>query len=142
MDEGIDRARLRSQVWRDKRHLFNRNEGVAELRQLSEEELEERDYAVALQMEGLAPSLNYATRIAAYRAELMRREVALQRERMEELTANVVVQIERMEELTANLVQQREQMKALNDNLNRLMRIVVFVTVVGAVRRVVRRLRP
>jgi hypothetical protein len=142
MDEGIDRARLRSQVWRENRHLFNRNEGVGELRQLSEEELEERDYAVALQMEGLAPSLNYATRIAAYRAELMRREVALQRERMEELTANVVVQIERMEELTANLVQQREQMKALNDNLSRLMRIVVFVTVVGAVRRVVRRVRP
>jgi hypothetical protein len=142
MDEGIDRARLRSQVWRENRHLFNRNEGLGELRQLSEEELEERDYAVALQMEGLAPSLNYATRIAAYRAELMRREVALQRERIEELTANVVVQIERMEELTANLVQQREQMKALNDNLSRLMRIVVFVTVVGAVRRVVRRVRP
>jgi hypothetical protein len=142
MDEGIDRARLRSQVWRENRHLFNRNEGLGELRQLSEEELEERDYAVALQMEGLAPSLNYATRIAAYRAELMRREVALQRERMEELPANLVVQIERMEELTANLVQQREQMKALNDNLSRLMRIVVFVTVVGAVRRVVRRVRP
>jgi hypothetical protein len=142
MDEGIDRARLRSQVWRENRHLFNRNEGLGELRQLSEEELEERDYAVALQMEGLAPSLNYATRIAAYRAELMCREVALQRERIEELTANVVVQIERMEELTANLVQQREQMKALNDNLSRLMRIVVFVTVVGAVRRVVRRVRP
>ena len=73
-------------------HLFNRNEGVGELRRLSEEELEERDEAVALQMEGLAPSLNYATRIAAYRAELMRREVVLQRERMEELTANVVRQ--------------------------------------------------
>jgi uncharacterized protein YjiS (DUF1127 family) len=94
MDEGIDRARLRSQVWRDKRHLFNRNEGVGELRQLSEEELEERDDAVALQMEGLAPSLNYATRIAAYRAELMRREVILQRERMEELTGNLVQQRE------------------------------------------------
>jgi hypothetical protein len=40
-------------------HLFNRNEGVGELRRLSEEELEERDEAVALQMEGLAPSLNY-----------------------------------------------------------------------------------
>ena len=117
MDEEINRARLRSQVWRDKRHLFNRNEGVSELRQLSEEELEERDYAVALQMEGLAPSLNYATRIAAYRAELMRREVLLQRERMEELTTNVV--------------RQREQMETLNDNLNRLMRIVVFATVVG-----------
>jgi hypothetical protein len=42
-------------------------------------------------MEGLAPSLNYATRIAAYRAELMPREVVLQRERMKELTANVMV---------------------------------------------------
>ena len=127
-EEAINRARLRAQVWRENRHLFNRNEGVGELRRLSEEELEERDYAVALQMEGLAPSLNYATRIAAYRAELMRREVVFQRERMEELTTNVV--------------QQREQMKALNDNLNRLMRIVVFVTVVGAVRGVVRRVRP
>jgi hypothetical protein len=73
MSEEIDRAKLRSQVWRDKRRLFNRNEGVGELRQLSEQELEERGDAVALQMEGLAPSLNYATRIAAYRAELMRR---------------------------------------------------------------------
>jgi hypothetical protein len=113
MDEEIDRARLRGRVWRDKRHLFNRNESLGELRRLSEEELQERDDAVALQMEGLAPSLNYATRIAAYRAELMRREVVLQRERMEELTANVVVQIERMEELTANLVRQREQMETL-----------------------------
>ncbi len=125
MEEEIDRARLRSQVWRDKRHLFNRNEGLGELRRLSEEELQERDDAVALQMEGLAPSLNYATRIAAYRAELMRREVVLQRERMEELNTN--------------LVQQREQMETLNDNLNRLMRIIVFATVVGAL---VRRLRP
>ncbi len=63
-EEAINRARLRAQVWRENRHLFNRNEGVGELRQLSEEELEERDDAVALQMEGLAPSLNYATRIA------------------------------------------------------------------------------
>ena len=141
-EEAINRARLRSQVWRDKRHLFNRNEGVGELRQLSEEELEERDDAVALQMEGLAPSLNYATRIAAYRAELMRREVVLQRERMEELTTNVVRQIECMEELTANLVRQREQMETLNDNLNWLIRIVAFATVVGAVRGVVRRVRP
>ena len=124
-EEAINRARLRAQVWRENRHLFNRNEGVGELRQLSEEELQERDYAVALLMEGLAPSLNYASRIAAYRAELMRREVVLQRERMEELTAN--------------LVRQREQMETLNDNLNRLMRIIVFVTVVGAL---VRRLRP
>jgi hypothetical protein len=141
MDEGIDRARLRSQVWRDKRHLFNRNEGVGELRQLSEEELEERDDAVALQMEGLAPSLNYATRIAAYRAELMRREVVLQRERMEELTTNVVRQIERMEELTANLVLQREQMETLNDSLNWLMRIIIFATVVGVLVRGRRRHR-
>ena len=125
MDEEIDRARLRSQVWRDNRHLFNRNEGVGELRWLSEEELEERDEAVALQMEGLAPSLNYATRIAAYRAELMRREVVLQRERMEELTANLVMQI--------------EQMETLNDNLNRLLRIVEFSTVVGVL---VRHVRP
>ena len=139
MDEEIDRARLRGQVWRDKRHLFNRNEGIGELRRLSEEELQERDDAVALQMENLAPSLNYATRIAAYRAELMRREVVLQRERMEELTANVVVQIERMEELNTNLVRQREQMETLNDNLNRLMRIVVFASVVGVL---VRRVRP
>ena len=138
MDEGIDRARLRAQVWRDKRHLFNRNEGVGELRRLSEEELEERDDAVALQMEGLAPSMNYPIRIAAYRAELMRREVVLQREQMEELTANVVVQIKRMEELTANLVQQREQMETLNDNLNRLMRITVFAAMMGVL---VRRLR-
>ncbi len=58
---------------------------------------------------------------------------------MEELTTNVVVQIERMEELTANLVRQREQMETLNDNLNRLMRIIVFATVVGVL---VRRLRP
>ena len=64
-------------MWRENRHLFNRNEGVGELRRLSEEELEERNYAVALQMEGLALSLNYATRIAACRAELMRREVVL-----------------------------------------------------------------
>ena len=130
-EEAIDRARLRAQVWRENRHLFNRNEGVGELRQLSEDELEERDEAVALQMEGLAPSLNYATRIAAYRAELMRREVVLQRERMEELTTNVVRQIERMEELTANLVRQREQMETLNDNLKWLMRIIVFAAVVG-----------
>ena len=41
-------------MWRDKRHQFNRNEGVGELRLLSEEELEARDDAVALQMEGLA----------------------------------------------------------------------------------------
>ena len=106
-------------------HLFNRSEGVGELRRLSEEELEERDEAVALQMEGLAPSLNYATRIAAYRAELMRREVVLQRERMEELTANLVVQI--------------EQMETLNDNLNRLLRIVIFSIVVCVL---VRRVRP
>ena len=46
-------------MWRDNRHLFNRNKGVGELRRLSEEELEERDEAVALQMEDLAPSLNY-----------------------------------------------------------------------------------
>ena len=137
-EEAINRARLRAHMWRDNRHLFNRNEGIGELRELSEEELEERDEAVAMQMEGLAPSLNYATRIAAYRAELMRREVVLQRERMEELTTNVVRQIERMEELTANLVQQREQMETLNDNLNRLMRITVFVTVVGVLVRRVR----
>jgi hypothetical protein len=138
-EEAINRAKLRAQVWRENRHLFNRNKGVGELRRLSEEELQERDEAVALQMQGLAPSLNYATRIAAYRAELMRREVVLQRERMEKLTANVVVQIERMEELTAQLVQQREQMETLNDNLNRLLRITVLATVVGAL---VRRLRP
>ncbi len=137
-EEAINRARLRAQVWRDKRHLFNRNEGVGELRRLSEEELEERDYAVALQMEGLAPSLNYATRTPAYRAELMRREVVLQRERMEELTTNVVRQIERMEELTATLVRQREQMETLNDSLNGLMRIIVFATVVGILARRVR----
>jgi predicted RNase H-like nuclease (RuvC/YqgF family) len=124
-EEAINRARLRSQLWRENRHLFNRNEGVGELRRLSEEELEERDEAVAMQMEGLAPSLNYATRIASYRAELMRREVVLQRERMEELTAN--------------LVRQREQMETLNDNLNRLVRIVAFATVVGVL---VRRVRP
>ena len=137
-EEAFNRARLRAQVWRDKRHLLNRNEGIGEVRQLSEEELEERDEAVALQMEGLAPSLTYTTRIAAYRAELMRREVVLQRERMEELNTNVARQIERMEELTANLVQQREQMETLNDNLNRLMRITVFVTVVGVLVRRVR----
>jgi glutamine synthetase adenylyltransferase len=124
-EEAINRARLRAQVWRENRHLFNCNEGVGELRRLSEEELEERDEAVALQMEGLAPSLNYATRIAAYRAELMRREVVLQRERMEELTANLVMQI--------------EQMETLNDNLNRLLRIVIFSIVVCVL---VRRVRP
>ncbi len=139
MDEEMDRARLRGRVWRDKRQLFNRNEGIGELRRLSEEELQERDDAVALQMENLAPSLNYASRIAAYRAELMRREVVLQRERMEELTANLVVQIGRMEELNKNLVRQREQMETLNANLGLLMRIAVLVTVVGAL---ARRLRP
>ena len=138
-EEAIDRARLRTQMWRDKRHLFNRNEGVGELRRLSEEELEERDDAVALQMESLAPSMNYPIRIAAYRAELMRREVVLQRERMEELNTNLAVQIERMEELNTNLVRQREQMETLNDNLDRLMRITVLAAVVGAL---VRRLRP
>ncbi len=142
MDEQIDRARLRARVRREKRHLFNRNEGLGELRRLSEEELEERDDAVALQMEALAPSMNYPIRIAAYRAELMRREVVLQRERMEELTANVVRQIERMEELNTNLVRQREQMETLNGNLDRLMRVVVLATVVGAVRGVFRRVRP
>ncbi len=110
MDEEIGRARLRSQLWRDKRHLFSRNEGVGELRRLSEEELEERDDAVALQMEGLAPSLNYASRIAAYRAELIRREVVLQ----------------------------REQMETLNRSLNRLMRIMVFASVAGVLVRRVR----
>jgi uncharacterized coiled-coil protein SlyX len=134
-EEAIDRARLRAQAWRDNRHLFNRNEGVGELRRLSEEELEECDEAVALQMEGLAPSLNYATRIAAYRAELMRREVVLQRERMEELTAKVAAQIERMEELNTNLVRQREQMETLNGTLNRLMRVTVFAAVVGVLLR-------
>jgi uncharacterized coiled-coil protein SlyX len=129
-------------VWRDKRHLLNRNEGLGELRRLSEKELQERDDMVALQMEAFAPSLNYAMRIAAYRAELMRREVVLQRERMEELTANVVVQIGRMEELNASLVRQREQMETLNGNLDRLMRVAVFATVVGAVRGVFRRVRP
>jgi hypothetical protein len=124
-EEAINRAKLRAQVWRENRHLFNRNKGVGELRRLSEEELQERDEAVALQMQGLAPSLNYATRIAAYRAELMRREVVLQRERMEELTANLVVQI--------------EQMETLNDNLNRLLRIVIFSIVVCVL---VRRVRP
>jgi hypothetical protein len=124
-EEAINRARLRAQVWRENRHLFNCNEGVGELRRLSEEELEERDEAVALQMEGLARSLNYATRIAAYGAELMRRGVVLQRERMEELTANLVVQI--------------EQMETLNDNLNRLLRIVIFSIVVCVL---VRRVRP
>lgn len=69
----------------------------------------------------------------------MRREVVHQRKRMEELTANLVVQIERMEELTAQLVRQREQMETLNDNLDRLLRIVVFSTIMGAL---VRRLRP
>lgn len=141
-EEAIDRARLRSQMWRDNRHLFSRNEGVGELRRLSEEELQERDEAVAMQMESLAPSLNYATRIAAYRAELMCREVVLQRKRMEELNTNVARQIGRMEELTANLVRQKEQMETLNDNLNRLMRIVLFATVVGAVRGAIRRARP
>ena len=124
-EEAINCARLRAQVWRENRHLFNCNEGVGELRRLSEEELEERDEAVALQMAGLAPSLNYATRIAAYGAELMRRGVVLQRERMEELTANLVVQI--------------EQMETLNDNLNRLLRIVIFSIVVCVL---VRRVRP
>ena len=142
MDEQIDRARLRAQVRRDRRHLFNRNEGIGELRRLSEEEVQERDDAVALQMEVLAPSMYYPIRIAAYRAELMRREVVLQRERMEELTANVVRQIERMEELNTNLVRQREQMETLNDNLDRLMRLTVFAAVVGAVRGVFGRLRP
>jgi hypothetical protein len=141
-EEGIDRARLRARVWRDNRHLLNRNEGLGELRRLSEEELQERDDAVALQMEALAPSLNYATRIAAYRAELMRREVVLQRERMEELTANVQRQIARMEQLNANLVRQRGQMATLNGNLDRLMRVAVFATVVGAVRGAFRRVRP
>ncbi len=142
MDEQIDRARLRARVWRDKRHLLNRNEGLGELRRLSEEELQERDDAVALQMEALAPSMNYPIRIAAYRAELMRREVVLQRERMEELTANVVRQIERMEELNTNLVRQRKQMETLNGNLDRLMRLTVFAAVVGALRGVFGRLRP
>ena len=50
-EEAIDHARLRAQVRRDNRRLFNRNEGVGELRRLSEEELEERDEAVALQTE-------------------------------------------------------------------------------------------
>ncbi len=122
MDEESDRAKLRAQVWREKRHLFNRNEGLGELRRLSEEELKERDEAVAFQMEGAAPSLNYASRIAAYRAELMRREV-----------------VQRMEELTANLVRLREQMETLNDSLKWLIRIVAFATVVGAL---VRRVRP
>jgi hypothetical protein len=130
MDEQIDRARLRAQVRRDKRHLLNRNEGLGELRRLSEEELEERDEAVALQIEAFPPSLNYAIRIAAYRAELMRREVVLQRERMEELTASVERQIGRMEELNGNLVRQRVQMATLNGTLNRLMRITVFATVI------------
>jgi uncharacterized coiled-coil protein SlyX len=93
-------------------------------------------------MEGLAPSLNYATRIAAYRAELMRREVVLQRKRMEELTANVERQIGRMEELNGNLVRQREQMETLNGNLDRLIGVAVFATVVGALRGVFRRVGP
>jgi uncharacterized coiled-coil protein SlyX len=143
MDEdGIDRARLRAREWREKRHLLNRNEGLGELRRLSEEELQERDDTVALQMENLAPSMNYPIRIAAYRAELMRREVVLQRKRMEELNANVVRQIEHMEELNKNLVRQREQMETLNGNLDRLMRLTVFAAVVGALRGVFGRLRP
>ena len=65
----------------------------------------------------------------------MRREVVLQRERMEELTANVVVQIECMEELTAQLVRQREQMQTLNGTLNRLLRVTVFAALVGVLLR-------
>jgi hypothetical protein len=51
----------------------------------------------------------------------------------------VVRQRERMEELTANLVQQREQMETLTESLYRLMRIIVFASVVGVL---VRRVRP
>src|SRR3712207_3637784 len=76
-------------------------------------------------------------RIASYRAELMRREVVLQRKRMEELTANVERQIGRMEKLNGNLVRQREQMETLNGNLDRLIGVAVFAAVIGAlVRRV------
>ena len=55
------------------------------------------------------------------------------------MRSEVVLQRQRMEELTAQMVQQREQMETLNDKLNRLLRIVVFSTVVGVL---VRRLRP
>ena len=48
MDEQIDRARLRAREWREERDLLNRNEGLGGLRRLSEEELQERDNAVAL----------------------------------------------------------------------------------------------
>jgi hypothetical protein len=51
----------------------------------------------------------------------------------------VVLQRKRMEELTGNLVQQREQMETLNDNLNRLLRIVILSIVVCVL---VRRVRP
>ncbi len=78
-----------------------------------------------MQIEGLAPSLNYATRIAAYRVELMRREVVRQRQRMEELTAN--------------LVRQRVQMETLTDSLNWLIRIIGFATFMGVLVRRVRR---
>jgi hypothetical protein len=62
-------------------------------------------------MEGLAPNLNYATRIAAYRAELMRREVVLQREQVEELTTDVVRQIERMEETLERIERRLDAME-------------------------------
>jgi uncharacterized coiled-coil protein SlyX len=42
----------------------------------------------------------------------------------------VVLQRERMEELNGNLVRQRVQMATLNGTLNRLMRITVFATVI------------
>jgi hypothetical protein len=62
MDEE-KRAQLRGEESASKHALFRRNEGVGELRQLSKEELVERDDAVAFHLERFSPELNYARRI-------------------------------------------------------------------------------
>jgi hypothetical protein len=74
-----EREQRRIEEAERKRHLFSRNEGVGELRQLTETELRERDDAVALQLEGSGPPhLLYGRRMDAYRAELQRREYVRQ----------------------------------------------------------------
>jgi hypothetical protein len=91
MDEESEsqRAERRGEEYTRKHALFQRNEGVGELRELSDEELRERDDAVAFQMERFSPTVNYARRLEAYRAELSQREAERQGKKMEKLTRSI-----------------------------------------------------
>ena len=88
------------------------------------------------------PELNFHAVLGGSRSEPELRDPYRGLQGRADAPRGVVLQRERMEELTANVVRQREQMETLNDGLNWPMRIVAFATVVGALRGVVRRVRP